>query len=177
MPLPGWVLLIFADSFADKLSELQGKDSRPIVLRGWMGPLLLASLLALVGAILALYEVSIRGGLHQQALVHELDFAFADTITRIAPYSIIPTLIAVGVKLWYRAIEENFRRWQPFLAMTNKPAPVSQSLLVEYANAPLALMSIKAAKNSHYMLALVGLGALATEICKSSSFLQRYCYR
>ncbi|TID13390.1 hypothetical protein E6O75_ATG11306 [Venturia nashicola] len=144
--------------------NLTPPDARPFVLRTWMGPLLLISLVALLVAIVALYVISGRGGLHQQALVHEFDFSLADVAVGLAPYSIIPTLLAVGIKLWYGAIEENMRRLQPFLAMTVKPAPVSQSLLAEYVNAPLAWVSFKAAKNSHYMLALVGLGALGTEI-------------
>jgi hypothetical protein len=128
-------------------------------------------------ALIALFIVSRRGGLHQQALVREFEISFADTVTRLAPYSIIPTLFAVGVKLWYGAIEENLRRLQPFLAMAVRPAPVSRSLLVEYANSPLAFMSFKAAKNSHYMLALVGLGALGTEICEFTAisyYLRNY---
>lgn len=134
-----------------------------------MGPLLFIALVALVGAIIALYVVSRRCGLHQQALVHEFDFSLADVAVGLAPYSIIPTLFAVGIKLWYGAIEENMRRLQAFLAMAVRPAPIWRSLLVEYANAPLAFMSSKAVKNSHYMLALVGLGALGTEICQSTS--------
>lgn len=132
------------------------QDARPLVLRTWMGPLLFIALVALVASVIALYVVSRRGGLHQQALVHEFDFSLANITVGLAPYSIIPTLFAVGIKLWHGAIEENLRRLQPFLAMAVRPTPVSRSLLVEYANAPLAFMSSKAAKNSHYMLALVG---------------------
>lgn len=158
--------LIIAGILPTKELTSTPQDARPLVLRTWMGPLLFISLAALVGAIVALYVISRRGGLHQRALVHEFDFSLADIAVGLAPYSIIPTLFAVGIKLWYGAIEENLRRLQPFLAMVSRPAPVSRSLLVEYANAPLAFLSFKATKNAHYMLALVGLGALGTEICE-----------
>lgn len=158
--------LTVLDDIPEEEMKKMPQNGRPLVLRTWMGPLLFAALLGLVSAIVALYIISGRGGLHQHALVHEFNFSLANIAIGLAPYSIVPTLFAVGIKLWYGAIEENMRRLQPFLAMAVRPAPVSRSLLVEYANAPLVFMSFKAAKNSHYVLALVGLGALGTEICE-----------
>lgn len=55
--------------------------------------------------------------------------------------------------------------------MAHAPIPLKDSVLVEYLNAPIALVSLKAVKHSHWILALAGLGALATEICKSYSRL------
>jgi Protein of unknown function (DUF3433) len=165
--------LIFAGDVNEKEWKKKSQDGRPLVFYTWMGPLLLIALLALMSAIVTLFVISRRGGLRQQALVREFEITFADTVTQLAPYSIVPTLFAVGVKLWYGAIEESLRSLQPFLAMAVRPAPISRSLLLEYANAPLAFMSFKAAKNSHYMLALVGLGALGTEICEFISVWHR----
>lgn len=142
------------------------RDQQPILLRGWMGPLFLLFLLALVGALVALYITSIRGGLIQKALVYQFNFTIASSLTTFAPYSIIPTVFAVAVKLWFGAIEETFRRLQPFAAMSRTPAPVSQSVQVAYGGIPAVVTPIKALRNSHWLLALVGLGAIGTEICK-----------
>jgi hypothetical protein len=142
------------------------RDPRPTVLQTWMAPILLAFLFGLIGGVLALFLVSKDRGLHHAALVYQYNFG---TSTALAPYSIIPTLLAVSVKLWFGAIEDVLKRVQAFTSMAYSPTGLSRSLLVEYSNAPLILSSIKAFKNSHWMLVLVGFVALATEICMAKN--------
>ncbi|KUI61541.1 hypothetical protein VP1G_08710 [Cytospora mali] len=148
--------------------ETQGKDemneSAPTILRIWMGLSLLATLIALIAVLAALYILSQTVELRQHALVYEAHVQVARIVTNLAPYSIIPTLIAVGVKLWYGAVERTLRRLQPFSAMTNQPRSLKDSVLVEYANSPLILGSIKAMRHSDWILAFACLGGFGTEI-------------
>jgi hypothetical protein len=46
------------------------------------------------------------------------------------------------------------------------PVPTTKSVLAEYINTPIAVVTTKALSNAHWTLALVGLGALATEFRK-----------
>lgn len=143
----------------------------PAILRTWMCPILLFFLLILLAAIATFYQISRTSGIHQVPFVYEFKTQIFDAAATLAPYSILPTLIAVGVKLWIAAVGETLKRFQPYIAMAHAPIPLKDSVLVEYLNAPIALVSLKAVKHSHWILALAGLGALATEICKSYSRL------
>jgi len=131
-----------------------------------MAPILLVFLLALLGGILALYEVARDRGLYRAAFVYEYDVG---SITVFAPYSIIPTLLAIITKLWFESIEDVLKRVQAFTSMAYTPTGLSRSLLAEYSNTPSVLTSVKALEHSHWMLTLIGIIALVTEICKTSS--------
>jgi len=52
--------------------------------------------------------------------------------------------------------------------MLKQPTPVLKSVLTEYANTPTAFISVKAVRNAHWVLALLGVGAFATEACELS---------
>ncbi|KAI4716309.1 hypothetical protein E4T48_07491, partial [Aureobasidium sp. EXF-10727] len=145
------------------LSETKMIDPRPGFIRVWMGGLILLVLLALIAVLVVLYKISRAGGLHQTALLDQLNVNILELSTTLTPYSIIPTLLAVGIKLWFRAIAETFKRLQPFVVMAKSPETPSNSISAEYANTPIALVSIKALKHSHWLLALIGAGAFVTE--------------
>lgn len=132
-----------------------------------MAPVLLITLLALIAVLLVLYYISQSGGLHSAYIVYEFEF---QGITIFAPYSIVPTFVAVGVKLWFGSIEDTLKRFQPWASMARKAAPVEKSVTAEYVNAPLLLASWRGWKNGHWLIALVGFAALGTEICESSIF-------
>lgn len=136
------------------------------MIRIWMGTLLLAILAALIAVLAVLYNLSRTGRLSQALLVDQLNIDVLELSTTLTPYSIIPTLIAVAVKLWFRASAETFKRLQPFVSIADSPSSTSDSVSAEYANTPIALASIKALKHSHWILALIGAGAFVTEACK-----------
>ncbi|THX43800.1 hypothetical protein D6D10_00823 [Aureobasidium pullulans] len=138
-------------------------DPRPVMIRIWMGTLLLAILAALIAVLAVLYNLSRTGRLSQALLVDQLNIDVLELSTTLTPYSIIPTLIAVAVKLWFRASAETFKRLQPFVSIADSPSSTSDSVSAEYANTPIALVSIKALKHSHWILALIGAGAFVTE--------------
>ncbi|KAI4723658.1 hypothetical protein E4T48_00056 [Aureobasidium sp. EXF-10727] len=145
-------------------SASQSENPTPAILRSWMCPPLLIFLLALLACIATLYQISRTSGVHQAPFVYEFKTQIFNTAATLAPYSILPTLLAVGVKLWIAAVGDTLKRLQPYITMAKAPTLVADSVLVEYLNTPTALVTLKAVKHSHWILALAGLGALATEL-------------
>jgi hypothetical protein len=158
--------LLFIDGDIDGTSHsARDRDPRPVLLRGWMGPILLATLLALITALFVLFHMSrAKTGIHQSAFVYQLNLDVLGATTTMAPYSIVPTLCAVGIKLWFEAIGDVFKRLQPYITMSKAPTKLPNSVLAEYANTPTPFVSVKAIQHSHWLLVVIGLGALATEI-------------
>ena len=77
-------------------------------------------------------------------------------------------LIAVGIGLWWSAIDENFRRLQPFLAMSNDNLKYSQGINPSYKSSYWVWAAPKAARNRHWLLFLITLGATLTPICRKN---------
>ncbi|KAK6002785.1 hypothetical protein QM012_001535 [Aureobasidium pullulans] len=151
-----------AEKETDTSSE-KTKDPRPIVLQGWTGALLGSLLLLLTAAITVLYIVSVTAGLHQAPFVYRIDAHILETATTLAPYKIVPTLLALIAKLWFGAVGDALKLLQPYISMVKAPVAADKSILVEYVNTPIALAATKALNNAHWTLALVALGALASE--------------
>jgi hypothetical protein len=74
------------------------------------------------------------------------------------------------VKLWFGAIEDTLKRFQPWASMASKAAPVEKSVTAEYVNAPLLVASWRGWRNGHWLIALVGFAALGTETCRFVSY-------
>lgn len=143
-------------------------DWRPAVLRRWTGMTLLVLLACLAAALISLIvESRGPGGLRQSAFVFKgtLTFGKASAVD-IAPYSIIPTIFAVAVRLWWGALEEAFKRLQPYVTMAKTPTKASHGIALSYINSPMILASGRALIKGHWLLALVCFGAFSTEICR-----------
>jgi hypothetical protein len=112
-----------------------------------------------------LYDLSLDAGLYQASLVHQVHIDIAQTSAMLAPYSIIPTFLAIGAKLWFAMAGDTVQRYQPFIAMVKKPTELYRSISVEFLNTPLTLVSLKALRSSHWLLALVGAAAFSSEVC------------
>jgi hypothetical protein len=158
--------LLFIDGDTNEISRVdRDRDPRPVLLRGWMGPVLLLTLFALIAALFVLFHMSrAKAGIHQSAFVYQLSLDVLGATTTMAPYSIIPTLCAVGIKLWFEAIGDVFKRLQPYITMSKAPTKLPNSVLAEYVNTPTPFVSVKAIQHSHWLLVMIGLGALATEV-------------
>ncbi|KAI5274808.1 hypothetical protein E4T47_02330 [Aureobasidium subglaciale] len=155
--------LELSSSDNQSIHETSTSDPRPMMIRIWMASMLLTIFIVLVGVLISLYILSREGRLHQTVLVKGLNLHALELSTTLTPYSIIPTLIAVGLKLWFKAAAETFKRLQPFISMAKSPSPASKSASAEYTNTPIIFVTIKALKHSHRLLALIGVGALVTE--------------
>ncbi|CAD0087627.1 unnamed protein product [Aureobasidium vineae] len=138
-------------------------DPRPAVLRLRVGIPLVCFLLLLLVGLAVLYNLSSKTGLYQTSLVYQIHIDLAHASATLAPYSVIPTFLAIGAKLWFAMASDTVQRYQPFLAMIKTPTELSKSVSVEYLNTPTALVSLKALRSSHWLLALLGAGTLATE--------------
>ncbi|KAG9961899.1 hypothetical protein KCU61_g5130, partial [Aureobasidium melanogenum] len=158
--------LLFVDSDAAGTTPYdRRRDPRPILLRGWMGPVLLVVLSILIAALIVLFRMSqAQTGIHQSVFVYQLNLEVLGATTTMAPYSIVPTLCAVGVKLWFESIGDIFKRLQPYITMSKAPSKLIHSVLAEYANTPTPFVSVKAVQNAHWLLVIIGLGAFATEV-------------
>lgn len=126
-------------------------------------------LLALIICIGILFAFSRGPGLYESAFVYQLNVSiFKSPVATLAPYSIVPTLVAVTVSLWWGSLEETFRRLQPFVTMTKEPTAISCGATLSYASSYLLWAAAKAISKSHWVLALVCMGAFFAQICKMS---------
>jgi hypothetical protein len=147
--------------------RLQDRGRRPAVLRLPVGISLIIFLSLLLTGLAVLYHLSREAGLYQTSLVYQLHVKIAQHSATLAPYSIVPTLFAIGAKIWFALAAETIQKYQPFIAMVKRPTTLSESVSIEYLNTPIALVTLKALRCSHWLLALVGAGAFATEACTS----------
>ncbi|THV81641.1 hypothetical protein D6D29_05220 [Aureobasidium pullulans] len=141
-------------------------DARPAVVRLPVGALLTCFLFSLLAGLAVLYRLSSSTGFYQTSVAYQLQLHIAQTTATLAPYTIVPTFLAIGAKLWFAMVTDSVQKYQPFVAMMGRPAKLSESISVEYHNTPTALVSLKALKSSHWLLALLGVGAFASEACK-----------
>ncbi|KAK1146420.1 hypothetical protein N8T08_003207 [Aspergillus melleus] len=126
---------------------------------------LVISLAAVIVGIAVLYHFAEGSQLYQKFFVYQANISvFNKSIPTVAPFSIIPTLIAVGIGLWWSSIDDNFRRLQPFLAMSNGRPKFSQGISLSYQSSYWVWAAVKAARNRHWLLFLVTLGATLTPI-------------
>jgi hypothetical protein len=134
-------------------AQLAADDWCPKVIRGRFLAFLMVLLVATMITLAALFGVFRYKGIYK-------------SVTALAPYSIIPTLIALSIKLWWASIDETFRRLQPFVTMAEKATPNSRGATSSYANTPLIWTAVKAAMNREFLLTVVAIGAVLTQICK-----------
>lgn len=132
--------------------------------------LLLALILFLITiliGIIVLNHFSRRGLLYSTAFLYQTNFSlFTTQLPSIAPFSILPTLIAVGVGLWWGAIDSTFRRLQPHLSMAESPKQLSQGVGLSYESSYWIHAAVKAAFNKHWLLSLITFGTFLCSICK-----------
>ncbi|KAF1943901.1 hypothetical protein EJ02DRAFT_510651 [Clathrospora elynae] len=145
-------------------------DWRSFTLRRRSGSLLVMLLLCVTAALIAVYAVSRKRPLYQGAFVYQSDVRIGNLdITTLAPYSIIPTLVAVGIKLWWTTIDSAYRRLSPFLAMARSPTlKASQGANLSYMTTPILWITLLALRKGHWLLALVTFGTLTSEILQVS---------
>ncbi|KAF9691269.1 hypothetical protein EKO04_010927 [Ascochyta lentis] len=145
-------------------------DWRPFTLRRKAGFLLGVALACVLATLVSIYAVSTKRPLYQSAFVYSSDINLGRlSVTTLAPYSIIPTLVAVGIKLWWGTIDSAHRRLAPFLAMadTSRAKP-SKSPTNSYITTPVLWITVLAVRRRHWLLAIVTVGALVSEILQVS---------
>jgi hypothetical protein len=148
-------------------NTVQSENGTPKLLRLPALSALLAVLVAVVVGISVLYHFAETSGLYQKAFVYEVKLSFlSDGVSSVAPFSMIPTLVATGIGLWWSALDENVRRLQPFVAMSRGHPPISRGVSLSYQSSFWMWACIKAAFNKHWLLSLLTLGSSLSPVCK-----------
>jgi hypothetical protein len=140
---------------------------KPTSLRLWNLVLVLLYIIAILVAVSVLYHFAVRNKLYKTAFVYRATIHMLQS-AKFAPYSILPTLLAVGVELVWDSIESTIRRLQPYLSMTKKPTPIKDGSGLSYQSSYLAWSALKALKHKHWLLAMISTGSVVCKICKSS---------
>lgn len=145
---------------------MKDKEWRPRIIRGWALILLVTTLAAILLALVVLYSTSRDSGISQNPLTSNYaDNNDNSSLTATAPYSIIPCLFAVGIRIWWGPIDQNFRTLQPYISMAKVETPNSQGTSLSYVILPSLWAFGKAVSNRHFFLALVISGTLFSETC------------
>lgn len=146
----------------------QSENGTPNLLRLPTLLILVTALIALIVGIAVLYHFSGMTGLYEKAFVWQIQLSSTNKgLSSVAPFSIIPTLFATGISLWWGAIDDNFRRLQPFLAMCNKGTRFSRGPGLSYQSTFWVWAFVKALLNKHWLLAFITLGSTLSPICGS----------
>ncbi|KAE8162573.1 hypothetical protein BDV40DRAFT_312370 [Aspergillus tamarii] len=126
---------------------------------------LLVCLVAVLTAVVVLYHFAQLSQLYGKAFVYQANISIFDKqLSTIGPFSMIPTVIAVCIGLWWSVIDSTFCRLQPYLAMAKRYRPLSESVHLSYQSSYWMWATIKALKNRHWMLVWVTLGTAISPI-------------
>lgn len=125
---------------------------------------LLVAIVLIAVAILVLQNLASRQLLYRSAFIYQLDLHAFNA--RFSPQSILATLLAVGVSMWWDAIDKTLRTVQPFLNMSGSVVDVRHGAALSYQASYWLWASIRAAMNSHWLLSLVTFGTTLSQIRK-----------
>lgn len=90
-------------------------------------------------------------------------FLFTSVGDFFDPAPWVVTLLAVGIKLAWGAIDTTTRLMEPFYLLYRRHAP-PKTLTLDYTAMPFAWVAIKALLNRHFLVFAVGFGTVMTEI-------------
>ena len=154
-------------------NEANMKDWRPRTLRWWLLGPLLVSVSAMIITIAILFAHFQDSGISHSRVDPHFNLNRGDiNVITFAPYSVIPTLAAVGIKIWWDSMDQKLRRLQPYVSMSQQHTQISKGPSLSYVSTPIVLLVGKAARNRHFLLALVAFGAVLSEICKFISIIK-----
>ncbi|RWA07716.1 hypothetical protein EKO27_g7380 [Xylaria grammica] len=116
-------------------------------------------------ALAILYWRNNTYGLYQTPFVYSIKVSVKGLdLGSVNPASIITTLTAVIVGLWWSSIDTTLRRVQPFLALAKEPTIGSKGVCVSYRSSYLLWAAYRGAKRKHWVMALVCTGAFLAQI-------------
>lgn len=105
--------------------------------------------------------------LYQKLFVYETEISlFRKKLPAVAPISIIPTVLAVGISLWWGAMDGTFRRLQPYISMANAPTTVPDGSILSYQGSYWMAAAVKALSHKHFLLSLITFGTSLSPVCK-----------
>ena len=148
----------------DKTKKALNRTWRPNVLRSWSIVALIFIRCLIAVAIIVVQHFASRQMLWRSAFVYQLDLRVFNA--RFSPQSILATLLAVGVSMWWDAMDKVLRTMQPFLSMSNSTVDVRHGAGLSYQTSYWFWTSIRAARNSHWLLTLLTFGTTLSQVRK-----------
>jgi hypothetical protein len=125
---------------------------------------LLVAFVAVAVLLLVLQSFAARQMLYKSAFVYQVDLHVFKA--KFSPHSLLATLVAVGLSMWWDAIDKVLRILQPFLSMSKVTTDVKLGAALSYQSSYWFQASVRAAFNKHWLLALVTLGTTLSQIRK-----------
>ena len=112
--------------------------------------------------MLYLWGINTRtGGLGRLGLWLGKDFHVGGSVVGL--YSIIPTALALLVKLPWNSLDETFRRLQPFSQLAKEPSNPRRTVVADL-NLPVPLWStFLSASTGYWFVVLITVGSLGME--------------
>jgi hypothetical protein len=151
-------------------NQILQSDWRPVALRLRTLLALIICLIALVVAIVVLHIFAEHSRLYQTVFVYQSAVTiFKRHLPVVAPFSIVPTAIAVGIGLWWNSLDSILRRLQPYLSQAKTSTRISHGAALSYQSSYWVWASVKAGFNRHWFLCFVTLGTCFSQICMSTA--------
>ncbi|KAI1126904.1 hypothetical protein F5Y10DRAFT_202426 [Nemania abortiva] len=154
-------------SYQHTLLDSAHTDKQSYAFSLWMFIILVFLLSATLTAIAYLYWYSDAFGLYQTAFVYAFDISVGGLdLGNVNPASLITTIVAVSIGLWWGSLDAVLRRIQPYLVLAKRPitGSSSEAIGISYVSSYLLWATWRAMKRSHWVLALVCTGAFLSEI-------------
>jgi hypothetical protein len=150
----------------DETKKTASKTWKPTVIRSWSLLALIIAFILVAVAILVLHSFASRQMLYRSAFVYQLDIRAFNA--RFSPQSVIASLLAVGVAMWWDIVDKVFRSMQPFLSMSQSTVNVRRGAALSYQSSYWLWATARAVMNSHWLLSLVTFGTTLCQVRKSS---------
>jgi hypothetical protein len=125
--------------------------------------------LGLLTAILVLYIFAQRAGLHHTFFTYRASVKLFGQANTISPFAIIPTLLAIVITLWWESIDTTCRTVQPLTSVHRSAKCPSKGLGLSYASSFWLFASLRALRNSHWLLSVITATTFTLQIRKSQS--------
>ncbi|KAI0104001.1 hypothetical protein GGR51DRAFT_523142 [Nemania sp. FL0031] len=131
----------------------------------WPLIILIILLTIVMIAIFTLYIYSQGHKLYQKAFVYTVSVSVKGVdLGDVNPASIVTTLVAVVIGLWWGSLDTTLRMAQPFLALATGPVSGFKGASISYRSSYLLWASARAARRKHWLLFLVCTGAFLSQI-------------
>ncbi|KAJ8110327.1 hypothetical protein OPT61_g6806 [Boeremia exigua] len=146
----------------NEVKRASSQSWKPAIIKSWSICALFVAFILIGVAIIVLQNFASRQLLYRSAFIYRLDLRVFNA--RFSPQSVIATLLAVGVSIWWDAIDTALRTAQPFLSMSKSVTDVRYGAALSYQTSYWLWASARAVLNSHWLLSLVTFGTTLCQI-------------
>lgn len=138
----------------------------PRILRDISLGVFFASTIIITFILAVLFGLFRAKSISHMVLGAETDWKTADrTVVALAPYSVIPTLICLGLMICWASVATAIRTLQPYISMARK-ATTSPRDPAAYVNINLLWTIGSAGWKREYLLSAVALCAILSQVCE-----------